>query len=187
MSDLLLKRKTVIVVTDGDKRAFETIKEAARYIKAKIISGSAGNPTTGDPKTIVAEVEKVESSTVIVFADNAGREETGQGNKVIRELKKSGHLHAALAVASDTDKNSGVKVNESVTKRGIIIKEAVDKHGKPTRKRKIKGDTVGELNHMDIPIVGIGDIGKAPHGSRRVQVATLALQEAKELADQNKG
>jgi hypothetical protein len=184
MKSAPLKNKTVIVVTDGDKRAFETIKEAARYIKAKIIKDSAGNPSLSDPLDIVHQV-KMRSGTIIVFADNAGSSSLGKGTKLITELKRSGLLHAALAVASKTTTNKGVKINKSVTKRGFIIEKAVDKYGKPTNKRKIIGDTVTALNNTGIPIIGIGDIGKAPHGRARSRVAAIALQEAIGLVEGN--
>ena len=178
------KDKVVIVVTDGDKKAELTIKKAAEKLHAEVIEESAGNPTPAQPDTILREVLKSTSDTVIVMADDACKAKPGAGSKIIEKLQEAGILDAAIAVASNTPNCQGVEVDLSVTSNKRVKEKGVNKYGQPRSDNVVIGDTVNALVNIDIPIVGIGDVGKAPGGPQGVQVMIKAIEEAKQLVEQ---
>ncbi|MBI2953673.1 MAG: stage V sporulation protein AE [Chloroflexi bacterium] len=174
--------KTTIVITDGDAKAVRIVTRVAAATGAEAIATTAGAPTRAEPKDIVEAVERSRAKTVLVMADDAGDCGPGPGERVIVELARKGHINAAIAVASDTRGVRGIRVTESVTVRGKIVHKGVNKRGQPKPNRVVRGDTVDALNGIEVPVVGIGDLGKAPGGRSAERILTKAIDEAERLA-----
>lgn len=158
---IVVKRK-IIVITDGDSIAQKAIEVAAKKINARTISASGGNPTPLTGEKIAELVKQAKYDPVIVMFDDRGSPGKGQGEIALEKLAKDPDIEiiGALAVASNTDAN-GAKFNYCITNTGEIIKNAVNKNGEACPNKNLVGDTVDVLEELDIPIViGIGDIGK---------------------------
>lgn len=89
---------------------------------------------------------------------------------------------AAIAVASWTHQDAEAWVDESVTAEGRVVRTAVDKEGRPIPGRRLCGDTVGVLDDLGVPVVGVGDIGEEGHACdvpelRRALLESLRLAE----------
>ncbi|WP_066502644.1 stage V sporulation protein AE [Abyssisolibacter fermentans] len=156
-------KRNVIIVTDGDKRAKHAVELAAKNIGGRCISRSAGNPTELSGDEIVNYVLKAMYDPVVIMVDDLGHPGYGKGELAISQIMTHPEINVlgVVAVASNTEMVSGVKVDFSVTCDGKIINKAVDKEGHQTEDNKIYGDTVDVLNSYNFPvIVGIGDIGK---------------------------
>lgn len=174
--------RKVILVTDGDTIAQQTIETAAKNINARTISASGGNPTPLKGEKIVELIKQAEHDPVVVMFDDRGSPRKGNGETALEIVAKHHDIEVigVLAVASNTNAE-GVKCDYSITRDGKIIKAPVDKTGRPCwYTKKILGDTVDILNELDIPIIiGIGDIGKMDgkddyHNGARI--TTKALQ-----------
>lgn len=177
----MIDRKITILVTDGDQTAAKTITRAAEYLGADVIGVSAGNPLLADPKDIIKRIKRSISKLVIVMADDGGKAKAGPGTRAIRKIKKAGKLDAAVVVAADTPGVKGIRIDKSVTRKGQIVQRAVNKNGRLKADLIIKGDTVDGLDKIDVPKIGVGDIGKAPKGRAGVEVLIKAIEEAKKL------
>jgi len=155
--------RKVILVTDGDIVARKAVETAAKNIKARTISASAGNPTPLKGSEIVELIKKAKHDPVVVMFDDRGSPRKGDGEKALEIVAKHPDVEVigAIAVASNTDVE-GVECDLAVTKDGDFILGSVDKWGNPHwDSQKICGDTVDILKELDIPIIiGIGDIGK---------------------------
>lgn len=155
--------RKVILVTDGDLVAQQAIETAAKKIKARTISASAGNPTPLKGKEIVELIKQAEHDPVIVMFDDRGSPDKGDGETALEIVAKHPDIEVlgAVAVASNTDVD-GVECDLSITKDGQFIDASVDKTGNPCWDSKnIYGDTVDILKELKIPmIIGIGDLGK---------------------------
>ncbi len=176
------RKKRVIVITDGDRSAWRAARRVCAQLGLGLIDASAGAPT----RATVEDVERaiVESPYAeVVLADDAGRLGMGEGELLVAALARSAaaEIVAAVAVASSTLNDGAVRVDEAVTARGDIVSTAVNKHGLPLPTRRLRGDTVGVLHSLRVPVIGIGDIGD---GSGRCGEAALrrALVEARRLA-----
>lgn len=180
--DKKLMEKTVIVITDGDKTAYNTVCKAANTIGACVIEQTAGNPTPIPAELIIEKIRNENRDTIIVLADDAGQIKIGAGSRAIDILITQGILAAAVAVASNTPVNEGVEVNLSILKNGKVKHKGVDKYGRPKKDSFVYGDTVEELNKAKVPVVGIGDAGKAPRREKGVEVMIMAIKLAKKLA-----
>ncbi|KJS22500.1 MAG: stage V sporulation protein AE [Clostridiaceae bacterium BRH_c20a] len=155
--------RNVIIITDGDSVARRAIETAAKNIKARTISASAGNPTPLKGKEIVELIKQAKHDPVIVMFDDRGSPLKGDGEIALEVVARHPDIKVmgAIAVASNTDVE-GVECDLAVTKEGEIINGTVDKSGEPYwDSHKICGDTVDILRELDIPIIiGIGDVGK---------------------------
>jgi stage V sporulation protein AE len=157
-----LKRR-VIVVTDGDNIAKEAVEIAATNIGGRCISASSGNPTSMSGKDIVRLILQAKYDPVIVMVDDRGNTGVGSGEKALHYIINDEEVEVmgVVAVASNSPKVRGVRVDFSVDKFGNVFPKAVDKDGNVKKDRLLKGDTVNSLADIDIPIVvGIGDPGK---------------------------
>ncbi|MBO8168256.1 MAG: stage V sporulation protein AE [Thermoanaerobacteraceae bacterium] len=179
------RKKRVILITDGDQVAQEAVEAVARKVGGRCISLSGGNPTPVTGAEIISAILATPYDPVLVMFDDRGRREQGQGETTLAEVVRSDQIEVlgVVAVASNTDRITGVAVDCSVTNEGKIINEAVDKDGFPRldHSRRLLGDTVDVLNRLDIPIiVGVGDIGKM-RGNDRVSkgapITTKAVEE----------
>lgn len=178
-------RRKIIVVTDGDKNALEAVEVAAKNINARCISASAGNPSWLTGPELVELIKCAPFDPVVVMVDDKGDGNKGYGEKLLEFLGNCNEVEiiGAVAVASNEMDAPGINVDFSISQSGCLVKGAVDKTGVPylNRARLLKGDTVGVLEQLDLPvIVGTGDTGKM-HGLDRMErgapITTRAFEE----------
>lgn len=179
------KRRKVIIVTDGDRVAGRTVKVAAKNIGARFISLTIGNPTPILPLEVVDLIKQAPHDPVVILVDDRGECECGPGEEIIKYVAQHPDMEVigAVAVASNTSNTEGIKVNESVTREGKIVKGPVDKlgHAEKQGHKYLEGDTVDILNELQIPIIiGTGDTGKMDYADeywKGAPVTTKALRE----------
>jgi stage V sporulation protein AE len=178
------RKKRVIVLTDGDRSAWRAARRACAELGVGLIDLTAGAPTEASIEEVERAIVDSPYPEVVVLADDAGRRGMGEGELLVAMLAASpvAQIVAAVAVASKTEDDGVVKVDEAVTADGRVVRVAVDKEGHPLRDNRLQGDTVGVLRALGVPIVGIGDIGE---GEGRSGEAALrrALAEARRLAE----
>lgn len=166
-----MRKKRVILVTDGDKRACRVLEYLAARLELRCISASAGNPTPLTGCELVQLIHETPRDPVLVMFDDKGSPELGKGELAmyIVATDESIEVIGAIAVASNSFDFDGVKVDFCIDRDGNKVYTAVDKGGRRRPNRLfgnmedliIRGDTVDILNYLNIPIiVGIGDIGK---------------------------
>lgn len=158
-----MKKRRVIIVTDGDSAAKEAVEKAASNIGGRCISSSAGNPTLLTGEEILQKILSAANDPVVVMADDKGALGKGRGEAAMEFLLNCSELDilGIVAVSSMGKDCNGLNINYSVTNSGDVVKNAVDKFGNNTYKDKICGDTLSILrSRRDIFIVGIGDPGK---------------------------
>lgn len=156
-------KRRVILVTDGDDCAQRAVEIAAANVGGRCISASAGNPTKLSGKEIINLIGIAEYDPVIVMVDDKGNTLKGAGEQAMEDILNSDEIEVlgVVAVASNTSRVKGVKVNYSIDKNGDIINKAVDKNGEIKVNKIVKGDTVDILNEKKVPvIIGVGDPGK---------------------------
>ncbi len=176
------KKRRVIIVTDGDKAAKRSIEKVASNIGGRCISLSYGNPTVLSGNEIAELVLKTPHDPVLVMVDDKGCKGQGKGETALIELAKHQDIKilGAVAVASNSPKVKGIKVDFSITNKLEVYYGPVNKEGEPTSDYFI-GDTVEILNDLNIPcIVGIGDVGKmdgADKPEKGVPITTKAVHE----------
>jgi stage V sporulation protein AE len=179
----LLKKRKVILVTDGDIIAQKAVETATRNIGGRCISRSAGNPTLLTGIEIIEQIKKAAYDPVVVMVDDCGDVGTGKGEAAMVEIIKNPDIEVLgiVAVASNGKEGSNVKVDCSFTKDGKKIYNAVDKYGNNMFTSKISGDTLSVLRDMNgFMIVGIGDPGKMDgkdHINLGAPITTAALRE----------
>lgn len=167
----MAEKVKVILITDGDKVAQQTVEDIAASLGLRCISGSAGNPTPIDGEEIVRLLQQVPHDPVLVMFDDRGRCDAGRGETALRYVAAHPAVEVlgAVAVASNTTGIEGVAVDKCITADGKIVNTAVDKLGESTGRDKrakpvVLGDTVDVLSEVKAPIiVGIGDVGKMDH------------------------
>lgn len=173
-------KKRVILVTDGDRAARRAVETAARNVGGRVISASAGNPTSLSGEEILNLIRMTPHDPVLVMVDDHGKRGKGPGEAAIETLARAEDITVigAVAVASDTTRVAGTNVQTSVDSKGRLVDTAVTKDGAPdgTPGRTIKGDTVDILDRLGIPVVvGMGDPGKMT-GDRPSQGARLTTR-----------
>lgn len=159
-----MKRK-VILITDGDRVARETVEMVARQVGGRSISSSAGNPTPLSGQQLVDLILQAEHDPVLVMFDDSGSSGQGWGERAMEYVANhpSVEVLGAVAVASNNRAGEGVPVDILLDRNGNQVFHGVDKSGLEMEGEPpvIRGDTVGVLNRIHVPlIVGIGDIGK---------------------------
>lgn len=186
-----MAKRRVIVVTDGDGVARQAVELAAKNVGGRCISLSAGNPTTLTGREIADLAKQAAYDPVIVMVDDRGKRGKGPGEKALEELAHQPDIEiiGAVAVASNTDRVRGIKMDCSIDNRGELIEQPVDKYGVREKNghQYVEGDTVDILNKLDIPfIVGVGDVGKMD-GKDDVElgapITTRALMEILKRSD----
>lgn len=178
-----LEKRRVILVTDGDTFAQKAVEIAAKNIKGRCISRSAGNPTVLTGKEIVLQILKTPYDPVVVMVDDCGNTGVGRGEDAMLTIIRDPQIEVlgVVAVASNGKEGSSLKVDCSITKDGKKIEGAVDKYGNQIEGNKIYGDTLSILKEIKVPIiVGIGDPGKM-EGKDSIYlgapITTMALKE----------
>ncbi|MDF2946947.1 MAG: stage sporulation protein [Bacillales bacterium] len=154
----------VILITDGDEYALQTIQLIAKEFGGRCISQSKGNPTKFTGYEIVKLIKKAKSEPVFVLFDDSGCLGEGPGERALEYVIKHEDIQilGVLAVASRTHNQEWTKVDYTVDRYCKVSKLGVDKEGiQELEYGRISGDTVYILDSLDVPIiVGIGDIGK---------------------------
>ncbi|MBS7530982.1 stage V sporulation protein AE [Hazenella sp. IB182353] len=160
-----MKKRRVILVTDGDQAAKEALEIVAKQVDARCISLSAGNPSPLSGPELVELIKSAVHDPVLVMFDDCGYSRQGIGEQVLKDVATHAEIDVlgAIAVASNCMRSKGTPIQMAINNQGHIVSHAVDKNGYimsdvPLR---IFGDTVEVLNEIQIPIViGMGDIGK---------------------------
>lgn len=158
-----MKKRNVILVTDGDSVAQRAVQRAATNIGGRCISRSGGNPTPIQGRKIVELIKSAKYDPVVVMVDDKGSPSTGEGECALYEIVNHPDIEilGIIAVASNTPGVEGIKVDFSITCDGKITKGSVNKEGIPEKGNVLYGDTVDIIGKCNVPIiVGIGDIGK---------------------------
>lgn len=160
-----MKKRQVILITDGDQVAQQAIEIAAKKVGGRCISRSAGNPTLLTGEEIVQFVLSADHDPVLVMFDDCGVNYEGKGEQALRYVATHPQIDVigAIAVASNSRSKQGTPVHMALDWNGNIISDGVSKEGSPNHHDHLRifGDTVEILNAVQVPlIVGVGDIGK---------------------------
>lgn len=181
------KRK-IILVTDGDCCARETLEKAAYNIGGRCISQSGGNPTPLNSSEIVELIKQAKNDPVIVMVDDRGHTGMGKGELAMVGIINHPDIEVLgiIAVASNTQGVRGIKVDCSIDNEGNIVSAPVDKYGNATLEKVLYGDTVDAINECNVPmIVGIGDIGKMEGHDMKEIGAPIITKALKEIMNKN--
>jgi len=159
-----MKKRKVILITDGDVYACKAVELVAKELGARCISSSHGNPTPLSGEEIVKLIHKAANDPVFVMFDDSGCIGEGVGEKAMKYVATHPSIEVLgiLAVASKTNHHEWAKVDVSIDRYGEITHYGVDKYGiQEFEVGRINGDTVYSIDSLNVPIVvGIGDIGK---------------------------
>ncbi|NLV15882.1 MAG: stage V sporulation protein AE [Syntrophomonadaceae bacterium] len=178
-------KKQVILITDGDLEAQEAIIQACKNEDIYLVMESAGTPTPKTGAGLAREIKNAPGDPVVVMLDDHGKAGKGNGERALQHLLADDELEilGVIAVASNTRKEFGVKVDESVDRNGRIVDRPVDKNGRmePDGHYLLEGDTVDILSYFpEIKVIGVGDLGKMKgrdDPSRGAHITTRCLQE----------
>ncbi|MFB1050446.1 stage V sporulation protein AE [Paraliobacillus sp. JSM ZJ581] len=159
-----MKRKEIIIITDGDHYAREAIKYVSKQLGGTALITLADNPSKITPSEMIHAIKQASTKLVYVLIDDAGFSGVGAGEIILQALAndQSIVIIGAVAVAAHTKNKEWTRINFSIDRDGNVINDGVNKAGIPTYERgRINGDTVYLLDQLAIPtIVGVGDIGK---------------------------
>lgn len=174
----------VILITDGDKVARRASEAAADHLGLRCISASAGNPTPMTGPELVALIKQAVHDPILVMVDDKGNPGRGPGEEALAYICRHPDVRVlgAVAVASNTKRARGVRVDLSVTRDCRLVEAPVDKDGYVRAGEPLLvGDTVDVLRELNLPIiVGVGDPGKMEGADCRedgCEVTTRAIQE----------
>ncbi|MFT8322957.1 MAG: stage V sporulation protein AE [Bacillus sp. (in: firmicutes)] len=160
----MIKRRKVIVITDGDEYARRAVEVVAKEVGGRCISMSFGNPSNHTGPEIINMIQKAKNDPVLVMVDDSGFVGEGEGEKILRYIvtHKDIDLLGVIAVASRTRREEWTRVHVSVDQNGKLTQYGVDKYGIAENEiGRMNGDTVYNLDELHLPlVVGIGDIGK---------------------------
>ena len=181
-----MKKKRVILVTDGDENAQEAIIQACKNEGLYPMLSSAGNPTPLTGEQLAWEIKQAPYDPVVVMLDDRGTVGEGRGERALEYLllDKSLDVLGVVAVASNTDQARGVEVNESVDRYGHILNRPVDKYGEPEPigHHLLEGDTSEILARFPgVKVVGTGDLGKMKGQDNPAHGAMVTTRCLKEL------
>ncbi|KPV43527.1 stage V sporulation protein AE [Alicyclobacillus ferrooxydans] len=180
------RKKRVILVTDGDTFARRALEIAAKQLKMRVISRTAGNPTRLSGTEIVHFVKQAAYDPVLVMFDDNGDGNQAGGEQALHVICNHPDIEVmgALAVASNTSLVKGVGIDFSIDADGHTVSTGVDKDGHPIHRYMVFGDTVDALRDLNLPvIIGIGDLGKmsgSDSPERAAPVTTAALRQLME-------
>ncbi|WP_044640288.1 stage V sporulation protein AE [Risungbinella massiliensis] len=186
-----MKKRQVILITDGDQVAQQAIEIAAKKVGGRCISRSAGNPTLLSGEEIVQLVLSADHDPVLVMFDDCGANYEGKGEQALRYVASHSFIDVigAIAVASNSRSKHGTPVHMALDWNGNIISDGVGKEGCPkhTDHLRIFGDTVEILNEVQVPIiVGIGDIGKMQEHDMAEMGAPVTTKAVKLILQMNR-
>ncbi len=178
----MIKKRKIIIVTDGDNLARRAVETAATNIGGRCISRSGGNPTPIIGSEIVNLIKEAKHDPVVVMVDDRGHQATGKGERALFEIVNHPDIEVigVVAVASNTEYVNGVKIDFSITSDGEIVKNAVNKEGWSTNEKILYGDTVDIISDCNVPmIIGLGDPGKM-EGKDDVEIGAPIITKALE-------
>jgi len=159
-----MRKRRVILITDGDEFAGRTIQYIAKEIGGRCISRSQGNPTPMTGDKLVELILQSPKDPVFVMFDDSGAIGEGVGEQAMKHVANHPQIEVlgVIAVASRTKHHEWTRVDISVDRDGQLTEHGVDKDGvQEMETGRINGDTVYCLDQLNVPIiVGIGDIGK---------------------------
>lgn len=184
MSKDSTEKKQVIVVTDGDRKASEAVRVASDNVGGYcVIASQKPNEPKPTSDEVKQRIREAPCSLVIVLVDDQGKQGEGRGESILRDIASDDQfdLLGVVAVASDMHHGNGAVVNVSVNREGELVQTPVGKDGREQfASVEIHGDTVENLDELDIPIVvGLGDPGKmdfADDAKKGAPVTTKALE-----------
>ncbi|MBA4495688.1 stage V sporulation protein AE [Paenactinomyces guangxiensis] len=184
-----MSKRQVILVTDGDMVAQDTLEEVAQKVGGRCISLSAGNPSPLSGPELVGLIKQAAYDPVLVMFDDCGSNREGVGEQALKYVATHPDLEVlgAIAVASNSTKSQGTPVHMALDCDGNVVGNGVDKYGqvKESQHLRIFGDTVGVLNQIQIPlIVGIGDVGKMKRKDHIRLGAPVTTKAVKLILDQ---
>ena len=178
-----MKKRRVIIVTDGDEVAKKAIEVAAANIGGRCISASAGNPTSLSGSEIIELIKKAEHEPVVVMVDDRNIPGKGKGERAMEIIINDDNLEVlgVVAVSSNAMECNDINLTCSITRDGTVIEGGVDKDGNGHESKIICGETLSILqNKRNLIIVGIGDPGKMNYNdgvTKGAPITTKALQE----------
>jgi stage V sporulation protein AE len=160
-----MAKRRVILITDGDRVARQTVEEVARQIGGRCISASAGNPSPLSGSQLVELIQEAAHDPVLIMFDDCGSRYKGNGERALEYVASHPDIEVlgVVAVASNSDRVEGVQVHVALDHNGNVVYHGVDKTGHEMKNGplRIYGDTVDVLNQFQFPyVVGIGDVGK---------------------------
>jgi stage V sporulation protein AE len=159
-----MRKRKVILVTDGDEHVKRTLEEMAKQFGGRCISRSQGNPSLLTGEQLVELILQTPYDPVLVMFDDSGIVGEGAGERALHYVATHEQIEVlgAIAVASDTRHREWAKVDVCIDRDGELTEYGVDKEGiREWELKRVNGDTVDCLDQLPIPIiVGIGDIGK---------------------------
>lgn len=180
-----MRKRRVIVVTDGDRTAERAVYRASLNVGAYPLTLSAGNPTRVSGRDLTTLIKAAPYDPVVVMLDDRGVVGKGKGESALEYLLKDKEILVlgVVAVASNTKKARGVQADECVTREGRVSHSPVDKDGVPEEGGHsfLEGDTVEILSrYPELTVIGCGDLGKMDgHDDYRngAAVTTRCFQE----------
>ena len=181
----------MILVTDGDHVAQETVEDVAKALNLRCISASAGNPTPISGQEIVRLIKKASHDPVLVMFDDRGRRGKGKGETAMEYVATHPDIEVlgAIAVASQTMGAKPTEVDASVAKNGQVVDMGVDKYGAVINTQRtplVIGDTAEVLNSLNVPVViGIGDIGKMDKADALYKGSPITKRAIEEILMRN--
>jgi stage V sporulation protein AE len=185
-----MKKRRVILVTDGDEFAWRTIKYISEQIGGRCICRSHGNPTRLTGKEIVEFILQTPYDPVFVMFDDSGAIGEGAGEQALKYVATHEQIEVlgVVAVASKTRKHEWTKVDVCIDRDGMLTEYGVDKNGiRELEMGRMNGDTVYCLDQLNIPIiVGIGDIGKMDYKDH-IQYGSPITRKAVEIILERSG
>ncbi|OQP06011.1 stage V sporulation protein AE [Geobacillus sp. 46C-IIa] len=186
-----MKKRRVILVTDGDEFACRAIERVAADLGGRCISRSQGNPTKLSGEQLVELILQTPHDPVFVMFDDCGAIGEGSGEEALRYVAAHEQIEVlgALAVASNTRQHEWTKVHVSIDRDGLITEYGVDKEGvRDLDVGRINGDTVYCLDRLNIPlVVGIGDIGKMGYRDNAKNGAPITRKAVELILERSDG
>ncbi|PTX50869.1 stage V sporulation protein AE [Melghirimyces profundicolus] len=187
-----MPRRKVILITDGDRVARETVEDVARQVGGRCISASAGNPTPLTGEGLVELIQQAAFDPVLVMFDDSGSREKGRGEQALEYVINHPDIEVigVVAVASNSHPVEGTPVHVALDRDGNVVEHGVDKDGVEMGDAPLRifGDTVDVLNQYTFPmVVGIGDVGKMSHHDDIQWGAPVTAKAVRLILEGNKG
>ncbi|SIS38597.1 stage V sporulation protein AE [Kroppenstedtia eburnea] len=184
-----MEKRKVILITDGDRIARETVEEVARQVGGRCISASAGNPTQLTGPDLVRLIQEAAHDPVLVMFDDCGSQGKGPGETALEYVVNHPGVEVlgVVAVASNCYAAVGVEVDVALDRKGNCVKQGVDKDGLAVKGAplRIYGDTVDVLNQYQFPlVVGIGDVGKMENHDDPLRGAPVTTKAVRLILEQ---
>ncbi len=157
-----MAKKQVIVVTDGDRTAYQAISAACEELGLAPVGATEGNPTRIRGRQLIQAIQSTPGNPVVAMVDDRGAADTGPGERDLATILDAKDLEVlgVVAVAANTRGVRGVVPELSVDHDAEIVSNAVDKRGRVSGP-VLRGDTVDVLRHYPkVTVVGLGDPGK---------------------------